>query len=75
VTLTAGRHPHGRFSDDRYPTGNGAECDLRSVVEIALPVLRFVRRLDRVVHLIGDEQAGLDADVIRRQDFLAGDEQ
>ena len=52
-----------------------AQRELGGVVEVALPVLRFVRGLDRIGHLVGDEQADLQADVVSREDFLTRHEQ
>ncbi len=56
-------------------THDRAERNLRGVVEVALPVLRFVRSLRRIRHMVSDEQAQLQADVVSREHVLTRHEQ
>ena len=59
---------------NRRAARDGTKRNLRGVVKFAQPVLRFVRGLGRVNDLIRHQQTDLEANVVRRQNFLTRDQ-
>ena len=58
-----------RSSTARSPAR--AERHLAGVVDVRQPILRFVRGLCRVHHLVRDQQAELQANIVSRQHILS----
>src|SRR5207244_1620738 len=73
--LRADLHPLVEQSFNRNSAHDCSQRKLGSVVEVALPVLRFVRSLGRLGYLVSDQHAEFKTDVVGGEDFLARHEQ
>src|SRR5688572_12222792 len=50
-----------------------AQSELHRVIELRVPVLRFVHRLDRIGNVERHSETELETDIIRREQFLPRD--